>query len=180
MIQGDCQTLRRSLPHDGVRVLLIANCVFRIGWLFLFWAHRTSPLGLIANSGCRQWQVFCIVWNDKYGRGFLLRKNHNHHVDIPPANWFFLATTNGRYSDLSGTYYFSILRWVLLIRFVRFSIYLWVQSVSFWGSDAGIVTDKADSMRQRETKRWQNVNPQLLTLLTVGIYRTHLNRFNKM
>ena len=51
--------------------------------------------------------------------------------------------------------YFRI-RWVLLIRFVRFSIYLWVQSISFWGSDAGIVTDKTDSMRQRETKRWQN------------------------
>ena len=47
-------------------------------------------------------------------------------------------------------------RWVLLIRFVRFSIYLWVQGGSFWGSDAGIVTDETDSMQQRETKRWQN------------------------
>ena len=36
-----------------------------------FSTPRTSPLGLTANRGCLPWQVFCKVWNDKYGRGFL-------------------------------------------------------------------------------------------------------------
>ena len=33
---------------------------FRIGCLFLSSAHHISPRGLTANSGCRQWRVFCI------------------------------------------------------------------------------------------------------------------------
>ena len=73
-----------------------------------FSTPRTSPLGLTANRGCLPWQVFCKVWNDKYGRGFLWEKNRNRYLDIPPASWFFLAITGGRYSDLSGTCCFSI------------------------------------------------------------------------
>ena len=82
--------------------------IFRRDWLFLFFFFFTSQLGLTANSGCLLWKVFCIAWNDRYGRDFLWGTSHNHYVDIPPTNWFFLAITSGGYSDLSGTYYFSI------------------------------------------------------------------------
>ena len=117
-----------------------------------------------------------------------------------------------------------ILRWVLLIRFVRFSIYIREQSVSFWGSDAGIVTEWNDERSKSRDKarfgyalqgggRWnqimavctrekrkddktsteraaraeaklvwimpsrkwgRSIQPRLLILLTVEIYRTHL------
>ena len=67
------------------------------------------------------------------------------------------------------------LRWVLLIHFVRFWNYFRGQIASWRGSVASYVTESAYNLSRKESKRWQNVNPKLLTLLTVGICRTHLN-----
>ena len=36
------------------------------------------------------------------------------------------------------------------------------------------MTESTYNLSRKESKRWQNVNTQLLTILTVGIYRTHL------
>ena len=39
---------------------------------------------------------------------------------------------------------------------------------------AGYVTEDADSLHRKKTKRWQNVNPHFKYNITVVIYRTHL------
>ena len=36
------------------------------------------------------------------------------------------------------------------------------------------MTESTYNLSRKESKRWQNVNTQLLIILTVGIYRTHL------
>ena len=36
------------------------------------------------------------------------------------------------------------------------------------------MTDLTCDLGRKETERWQNVNPKIIIILTVGIYRTHL------
>ena len=37
------------------------------------------------------------------------------------------------------------------------------------------MTDLTCDLGRKESKRWRNVNPKIIIILTVGIYRTHLN-----
>ena len=37
------------------------------------------------------------------------------------------------------------------------------------------MTDLTCDLGRKESKRWRNVNPIIIIILTVGIYRTHLN-----
>ena len=57
-----------TLPEAARRYIVY---FFKKDCVFLFSVPRTSQLGLTANSGCLLWKVFCIAWNDRYGRDFL-------------------------------------------------------------------------------------------------------------
>ena len=42
------------------------------------------------------------------------------------------------------------------------------------------MTEDADSLHRKKTKRWQNVNPHFKYNITVVIYRTHLNGLRRL
>ena len=60
-----------------------------------------------------------------------------------------------------------LLRWVLLICYVRFLSLFRGLCVSWWESIAGYVTEETCSMHRKKPKRLQNVNPIIKFNITV-------------